>query len=568
MIPNAPATTDTQPLDDAHMAERIADDALAGRYLWAAGLGWQKYDGRRWERASDASVAETVRKAVIDFHAGEAHAGADVDRLRKISSLFSANRIRAIVTLARGICEVDADQFDGHPDLLNVGNGVVDLRTGELGPHDPGLLFTRVTPIKYRADARHPDWGTALEALPAEDAAWMHQRIGQAATGHPTPDDVLPVLQGGGANGKSTWLASIMRALGDYAVAVPERVLLADPRDHPTELMQLRGARLAVIEETPEARHLSVKRLKDTLGTDPMSARYIAKDTVSWHPTHSLVLASNYVPRIDEVDHGTWRRLALVRFPYTYRVPGKPLLGSWDRHGDPTLRDRLKSGREGQLEAILAWIVAGARRWYEAGQILPPAPDRIAADTRRWRTDSDLILGFVDDHLIVDRDRWVLSAELFTTFNEWLTARGHRPWSDQTFAARFGQHDEIAQSGIEYRRTLATTAGISRPPGHLNEHAAGGRPRTWHGIRYRTPADDHDEPTPAEKPQVDQGDRGTAEVLTRDETLKPPNNPGHPGHETPESGNCRVCSQPILLPDGTGICARRDHDHETARDAR
>ena len=31
MIPNAPATTDTQPLDDAHMAERIADDALAGR---------------------------------------------------------------------------------------------------------------------------------------------------------------------------------------------------------------------------------------------------------------------------------------------------------------------------------------------------------------------------------------------------------------------------------------------------------------------------------------------------------------------------------------------------------
>src|SRR5699024_593033 len=158
MIPDAPATTDTQPLDDAHMAQRIADDALAGQYLWAAGLGWQKYDGRRWERASDASVGETVRKAVIDFHAAEALAGADVDRLRKISSLFSANRIRAIVSLARGICEVDADEFDQHPDLLNVGNGVVDLRTGNLGPHDPGLLFTRVTSVKYRPDAQHPDW--------------------------------------------------------------------------------------------------------------------------------------------------------------------------------------------------------------------------------------------------------------------------------------------------------------------------------------------------------------------------------------------------------------------------
>lgn len=28
---------------------------------------------------------------------------------------------------------------------------------------------------------------------------------------------------------------------------------------------------------------------------------------------------------------------------------------------------------------------------------------------------------------------------------------------------------------------------------------------------------------------------------------------------------CSVCDQPILIPDGTGICARRDHDHHTAR---
>src|SRR5699024_4522310 len=123
MIPDAPATTGTQPLADAHMAQRRPADALAGQYLWAAGLGWQKYDGRRWERASDASVGETVRKAVIDFHAAEALAGADVDRLRKISSLFSANRIRAIVSLARGICEVDADEFRSEERRVGEGCG-------------------------------------------------------------------------------------------------------------------------------------------------------------------------------------------------------------------------------------------------------------------------------------------------------------------------------------------------------------------------------------------------------------------------------------------------------------
>lgn len=492
VIPSAPAGTDTQLLDDSHMAARIADDALAGQYVWAAGLGWQKYDGRRWERASDASVGETVRLAVIDFHGDEVRAGADVDRLRRISSLFSANRIRAIVSLARGICEVNADHFDQHPDLLNVGNGVVDLATGELRPHDPDLFFTRCTPIQYRPDAHHTEWETALQALPADVAEWMQIRVGQGATGHATSDDVLPVLQGGGANGKSTFLASIQRALGDFAVPVPDRVLLANPGDHPTELMELRGARMAVIEETPEARHLSVKRLKDVLGTDPMSARYIAKDSVSWHPSHSLFLASNYTPRIDETDHGTWRRLALVKFPYTFREPGKPLMGPLDRHGDPNLRDRLKRGTQGQLEAVLAWIVDGALRWYAEGQKIPPAPASVTADTRRWRTDADLILAFFDDTLVLDRDRHAISKDVFGAFNDWLTSRGHKGWSDQTFAARFGQHDEIAQWGVEYRRTYSSEAGVSQPSVAFNT-ATPARYRAWHGVRFRTPSDDTDE---------------------------------------------------------------------------
>lgn len=32
-------------LEDTHLSQRIADDWLAGRYCWAAGLGWLKWDG-------------------------------------------------------------------------------------------------------------------------------------------------------------------------------------------------------------------------------------------------------------------------------------------------------------------------------------------------------------------------------------------------------------------------------------------------------------------------------------------------------------------------------------------
>lgn len=530
-LPPALKSGDRAQLDDAHIAEYICNTTLVDSYCWCGGLGWMRYTGARWEAATDATVGEQVRRAVIGLHAAEARDGADADRLKRISALFGAGRIRAIVGLAKGILERRADEFDAHPDLLNVGNGVVDLRTGKIAPHDPGLMFTKWTPVDYRADAVHDDWTTALAALPEASARWMQLRIGQAATGHPTPDDIMPVLQGSGANGKSTFLTPIMRALGDFATAVPERVLLANPSDHPTEMMTLRGARLAVMEETPETRHLNVKRLKDVLGTETMTARHIARDSVSWSPTHSLVLSTNYRPRVDEVDHGTWRRLALVRWPYTYRKPGEPLTAKSDRHGDPTLRDRLKRGHDGRLEAVLAWIVSGAVQWYAADRVLPLAPAGVAADTLAWRADADAVLGFVTDHMVRDDVAHVMTTDLVAAFNAALIKRGHKAWSDQTLAARLNDHD--VWGGIERRQTLSSTKGLSRPPwGAVVPVGVPNRYQAWHGIRFREPTDDADDEKNGRIPLDARGARGTPEVFTTLGEFKASDHPLHPLHGT------------------------------------
>jgi phage/plasmid-associated DNA primase len=122
--------------------------------------------------------------------------------------------------------------------------------------------------VDYMPGAAHEDWQQALTALPDDAADWLQLRWGQGLTGHPAPDDVLVVLKGSGENGKTTLVDSIREAVGpDYAVALPDRVLLARSGDHPTELMTLRGARLAFMEEFPELGHLNVNRLKDLHGT-------------------------------------------------------------------------------------------------------------------------------------------------------------------------------------------------------------------------------------------------------------------------------------------------------------
>lgn len=478
---------------DAHMAETVAQRALQGRLCWSAGLGWLRWDGRRWKATTDATVAEVVRRDVVAQLDREARAGADSERLKNVSSLLSAGRIRAIAGLCKGIVEVDADQFDRHPDLLNVGNGVVDLTTGELRPHDPGLRLTKVTPIEYRVGARHPDWEAALRALPEDVAAWMQVRIGQAATGHMTPDDLLPVLQGSGANGKTTVTAAIRRALGEHAAVVPERVLLANPSDHPTELMTLRGARLALIEETPEARHLSVKRLKDVVGTPTMTARLIRRDNVSWEATHSLVLTTNYRPRVDESDHGTWRRLALVRFPFKFA----------GALCDPGLRERLSGGRQGQLEAVLAWVVDGARVWYALDRTMPAMPATVSEDTQAWRGEADQLYAFISEELEFDPAACVLATELHSFFTTWILARGGRAWADQTFAGRFAQHAMVEAHQVTKTRAR-DLSGLSRRV--ALPMAPGGRTTVWQGIRWRTGPDGES----AGQSGVDRGGQGSS----------------------------------------------------------
>lgn len=491
----APAAAARGPqLDDARLSEWLAATVLRGRYLWARPLGgWLRWDGRRWKPATDKAVDEVTRQTFVALLGSEARAGADSDRLKKLTGLLSAGKIRAVVGLAGGILEADAEDFDRRPDLLNVGNGVVDLATGQLAPHDPRLLFTKVTRVNYVPGARHEDWDAALRALPVDVAGWLQVRLGQAATGHMTPDDVLPVLQGGGANGKTTLTAAVRAALGDHAVVVPDRVLLANPSDHPTELMTLRGARLAMIEETPEARHLNVKRLKDVVGTPTMTARLIRKDNVSWTASHSLVLTSNYRPRVDEADHGTWRRLALVRFPFTFAGASC----------DPGLRERLRDGEAGQLEAVLAWIVEGARAWYANRKVMPPAPALVRGDTDEWRAEADAVLAYIRECLMFDPAASVLTSELLMHFNQWLAGRGGRAWADQTFAARFGSHSEVEPHGVRKTR-VRDLSGLVRKnylPGDI-----GTRPSVWTGVRWLTSADD----VSAGHSGVDKGGQGSS----------------------------------------------------------
>jgi len=450
---------------DAVLAETVAEDTLEGSFCWARGIGWLKWNGHVWEEVAETQPTESVRAwALVQFQKALAEQQSDPSRdlsgqISGWRSVLSRSRITALVGLAKGIIEKDPTLFDSDPDLLCVKNGYVDLSTGKLHSPDPDKLMTKSAGCTYKEGVTHPLWNKALTALPEDVQEWYQDRIGQSATGYMTPDDLMVVAHGDGENGKSTLVAAVKTVLGSYGVLVSDRVLLANPDAHPTELMDLRGARYAILEETPEARRLDVHRLKTVVGTEEIKARRIRQDTVEFAATHSLFINTNFRPIVSETDHGTWRRLALLSFPFTFKKPGSVLSSPNDRHGDPLLRLAFKRPTEDLSQAVLSWIVEGAKRWYERGKIMLPIPERVEADSFKWRAETDLILGFVQEALKFVPDGRTPSKEMLDAFNAWVEGQHHKGWTDKTFSSRFGAHEVVKKNRVEKKRVWLNGKG-------------------------------------------------------------------------------------------------------------
>lgn len=483
-------TLGVDPFSDSALAVAVARGPLDARFIHVHGLGWLAYNGHVWEPVPTKDVIDAVRAWIADqlVDAAERYRAGTTSKetVTGWNKASQSHRIKAVVELASGIdgVNVKAQQLDSYPDLLNTPSGVVDLRTGHLKDSQPWYYFTKVTGCEFDPKAVHPDWDAALTALPESVLTWYQTRCGQGITGH-MPDDRAIVQQGGGANGKSTVMAAIAAALGDYYLPSTERLLLPAGRDAMApEVADLRGARFVAIEETPETGRLDTQRLKALVGTPTIMARKLYQDYITFTATHSIFLNTNFTPIVNETDHGTWRRLLLVVFPYTFV---KDPLDESERQGDPGLRARLRG--EEQRRAVLAWLVAGAVRWYREG--FGDLPAIVDSDTADWRAQTDHVASFWDEHLAADPDAFIPVSDMMRAFNAFMRDTGHVGIAEGTFSRRFATHPATKEAGV-YKavvrisdRTRTTMSRPNRDEWKTLPPIPDGTAKSWKGVRFR-----------------------------------------------------------------------------------
>jgi putative DNA primase/helicase len=343
----------------------IAGDVLnAKRFLaehddivrYAPELGrWFFWNGAWWEEDRIEAVLDLASQTIDGLRAWVGEGGDPVEIKRRTAHYVSSTRAArrdGMLVLARTdrSIVVAVKQLDLHPRLLACRNGTVDLCTGELRQASPSDLITRGVELKFDPAARSEPWESFLRTVFSGDEeliAYVQRLAGYAITGE-VGEHVLPILHGTGANGKSTFVTAIQNVMGEHAIVGPKGLLVEQRQEaHEERLAVLRGRRLVVSSELEHRAVLAESLVKAITGGDKMSARHLYKDRFDFDPQFTIVLVTNYAPRVAGTDEAIWRRLRLVPFnrviPLEDRIPDYGQVGQarwWGSAGMARTRSR------------------------------------------------------------------------------------------------------------------------------------------------------------------------------------------------------------------------------------
>lgn len=446
-------------------------DRLIAKYgdglMYVPGPGWFAWMGKRWIADDDGRLIrrakETARETYQLGAAMEKAAGTDEARGRAGALMAHARRmesaaaIRAMVSLAAADRSVIAsvDDLDADPYLLNVANGTIDLRTGDLLAPEKGHRLTKWTQVVYDPKAQDAEWSRLLAHIDrgydGTLVEYLRLACGYSITGS-VEEDVAHLVDGPGGTGKSTFIEAIRASVGEYASTAPFDMFVQRKGDqaHPTDLARLVGIRLVTSEEGPKNRALDAAKLKLLAGGTRIPARFMRGDFFEYDPILKIWLVSNFRPRVHAEDTAAWRRLRAV--PFANAIPLDDQ--------DTSVRKHLKTN-PGAQSAVLAWLVSGARDWAAGGRLV--APECVLARTDEWRRDTDRVGGWLEDECVLDPEGWESSERLQNSINEWWkTYVQEKGWDPPSLMAGLGEELRARGCRSEQRGTNRTRgwAGI------------------------------------------------------------------------------------------------------------
>ncbi|MFH5850273.1 DNA primase family protein [Clostridium perfringens] len=337
----------------------------------------------------------------------------------------------------------DFDDFNRNPYLVNVRNGLLDIRDMSFKEHTPSYLSTVQLNVEYNPQVDCPQFKKFLnEVLDCKLIPLVQEIVGYLLTTN-TASQKAFVFWGPARTGKSTllWVVEYL-LLGKKNVSNIPWQEIGDK----FKTAELLGKLANVFSDLPSKSIDDTGIFKVVTGEDYLMAEKKNKNPFKFKPFARLVFSCNELPRnyVDRTE-GFYRRLIIV--PFSRQIEKSKI--------DKSLKYKFQREKEG----IFNWALEGLKRLYENN--FEFSENELTDGVKKeYKRENNNVISFVEECCELDGLFSCSRIEIYEAYKEFCVEAGLKTLSQ-----------------IKFNKELEGNFNITR--------SRSGKLRSWNGVRIK-----------------------------------------------------------------------------------
>jgi len=326
--------------------------------------------------------------------------------------------------------------FDPIPERLVVGNGILNLHTGELDDYSPAEYHRQKIDIDWNPET---DGGDEIDQflhdiVEDRDVDTLYRVIAHTLYKEYVNEKAV-MLVGGGQNGKSVFLNLVEKFLGQWNVS---HRALQDFDDNDFAANALEGKLANIHPDMGDDTVTDMSMFKKLTGRDTMMANVKFEKPITFENFATLMFAANEMPKFSEDNHAVWRRWVYINFPYTFDDTDPQAKDSTPKR---VLMRRLTDDAE--LEALLVRCQKEIQEWYEGRDWYPDTmkPDEVR---KQMKKAAEPVFDFATTCLEAEEDGWLYKDEVRKAYRKYATEQGLPKIGSDRFGEQLVNFDDAS----------------------------------------------------------------------------------------------------------------------------
>lgn len=317
-----------------------------------------------------------------------------------------------------GMVNREEPEWPDHPTLINCQNGMLDMESHKLLPHDPKWGSRTQLPVNYCPEAGFSEpWIDFLADIFPDDPDVSKRALLQQFFGYCLLRDArfqkALFLYGTGANGKSTVLDVLTAMVG------PENTSSLTLQDLGKQFRAqfLQNKLINVSTETDTKDPLTTSTFKAVVDGSPLTTERKYGEPFQYRPFAKWIVAMNEAPVIPDKSYGFGRRVLVLNFNR--------------RFAPDEIKERMAEQLITDIDKIFNWAVEGLYYLLENGRF--KIGQQVQDDTDKLMEVLNPLLIFVTECCEIHENHHESSTQLWNAYSAWCAEGKNRPLGRNKF---------------------------------------------------------------------------------------------------------------------------------------